>query len=204
LTRTDLDPTQRHGLLTQASFLAAHADQLETSVVGRGRYLREQVLCGPVPPPPGDFKFNEKVITDDMTAREKFTEHAKNPACSSCHSLFDGIGFALENYDAAGQFRLKDKNKMIDPTGKLDLPLGGQIEFANFIDMIDQIAKGPDAYGCFAEQYLQYTSGKVELGDCERAEIAKAFADSGYKLDELALAVVRSPRFVTRRNQEAP
>jgi hypothetical protein len=200
LARTDLDPAQRRGLFTQAGFLAAHADQLETSVVGRGRYIREEVLCAPVPPPPGDFKFNEKVITDDMTAREKFMEHAKNPACSSCHALFDSIGFALENYDAAGQWRLKEKNKMIDPSGVLQVPSGGEIKFDNFVDMIDQIAKGPDAYACFAGQYLQYATGKTKLDDCERAEIGKAFKDAGYKLDELALAVVTSPRFVTRRN----
>lgn len=200
LTRTELDQTQRRGLFTQASFLAAHADQLDTSVVGRGRYLREAVLCAPVPPPPGDFKFNEKVITDDMTAREKFMEHAKNPACASCHALFDVIGFALENYDAAGQWRTKDKNKTIDASGTLPLPSGGEIHFDNFVDMIDQFAKGQDTYDCFAQQYLQYLSGKVSLDNCERAEIAKAFKDSGYKLDELALAIVTSPRFVTRRN----
>jgi hypothetical protein len=200
LAKTDLDATQRRGIFTQAGFLAAHADQLETSVVGRGRYLREQVLCGPVPPPPGDFKFNEKVITDDMTAREKFTEHAKNPACSSCHSLFDGIGFALENYDAAGQYRQKDKNKVIDASGTLALPMGGEISFKNFVDMIDQIATGPDAYACFAGQYLQYTSGKTKLDECERAEIGKAFADADYRIDDLALAIVTSPRFLTRRN----
>jgi hypothetical protein len=200
LTRTDLDPSQRRGLFTQASFLAAHADQIDTAVVGRGRYIRESLLCAPVPPPPGNFKFDEKVITDDMTAREKFTEHAKNPACSSCHSLFDSIGFALENYDAAGQYRLKDKNKMIDPSGVLPLPSGGEIKFANFVDMIDQIAKGNDAYSCFAGQYLQYSSGKVALDDCETADIARSFKDANYKLDELALAIVTSPRFVTRKN----
>jgi hypothetical protein len=200
LTRTDLDRTQRRGLLTQSSFLASHADATDTSVVGRGRYIREAVLCSPVPPPPGDFKFNEKVITEDMTAREKFTEHAKNPACSSCHALFDVIGFALENYDAVGQFRKLDKGKTIDPSGVLPLPSGGEIKFANFVDMIDQLAKGKDAYDCFAGQYLMYTSGKVKLTDCERAEIAKVFEESGYKLDALALSIITSPRFATRKN----
>jgi hypothetical protein len=198
--KTELDPAQRRGLLTQASFLAAHADQDDTSVVGRGRYLREQVLCAPVPPPPGDFKFDEKKITDDMTAREKFTEHAKNPACSSCHQLFDVIGFALENYDAAGQYRKTDKGKTIDPSGTLPLPSGGQAQFSNFIDLIDQLAKGPDVYDCFAGQYLQYVSGKVKLADCERAEIARTFAASGYKLDQLAISIITSPSFVTRKN----
>jgi len=127
-------------------------------------------------------------------------EHAKNPACSSCHALFDSIGFALENYDAAGQYRTKDKGKMIDPSGVLPLPNGSEVRFANFVDLIDQLAKGPDAYACFASQYLQYASGRLKLDDCERAEIARVFAASGYRLDELALAIVTSPRFVTRRN----
>jgi hypothetical protein len=200
LTRTELDKTQRRGIFTQAGFLAAHAEPINTSVVGRGRYLREQVLCAPVPPPPGDFKFDEKVITDDMTAREKFAVHSKNPACASCHALFDVIGFALESYDAVGQFRTKDKGKPIDPSGVLPLPNGGEIRFTSFVDMLDQIAAGPDAYGCFASQYLQYLSGKVRLDDCEREEITRAFAASGYRLDELAMAIVTSPRFVTRRN----
>lgn len=200
LTRTDLDPTQRRGLFTQAGFLAAHAEPVNTSVVGRGRYIREQVLCAPVPPPPGDFKFDEKIITDDMTAREKFNVHSKNPACAGCHQLFDSIGFALENYDAAGQYRTKEHGKTIDPSGTLPLPSGEELRFANFIDMIDQLAKGRDAYDCFASQYLQYATGKVKLDDCEREELGKAFAASGYRLDELALAIITSPRFVTRRN----
>jgi hypothetical protein len=200
LTRTELDPAQRRGILTQAGFLASHAEEAATSVVGRGRFIREQVLCGPVPPPPGDFVFNEKVITEDMTAREKFNEHSKNPACSGCHALFDVIGFALENYDAVGQYRTTEHGKTIDPSGVLPLPSGKDLHFANLVDMIDQLSKGTDAYDCFASQYLQYVSGKVKLDDCERAEIAKTFAASGYRLDELALAIVTSPRFVTRRN----
>ena len=86
-------------------------------MVNRGRFIREEILCSPVPPPPGDFKFDEKIITEDMTAREKFEEHAKNPACGGCHELFDGLGFALENYDAIGQYRTTEKGKTIDPSG---------------------------------------------------------------------------------------
>jgi hypothetical protein len=64
--------------------------------------VREQVLCGEVPPPPDEFKFDDSKITDDMTAREKFVLHTRSSFCARCHALFDGIGFALENYDAIG------------------------------------------------------------------------------------------------------
>ncbi len=198
--KTDLDPAQRRGLLTQTGFLASHAEPALTSPVSRGRFMREQVLCAYVPPPPGDFKFDEKIITDDMTAREKLTVHSKNPMCAACHSLFDGIGFALENYDALGQWRTTDKGKTIDPSGDLSLPTGTSIHFSNFIDMVDQLAKAPDPYDCFSTQFLAYATGQLKVDDCEREAFAKAFADAGYRLDALALAVVGSPGFAIRKN----
>jgi hypothetical protein len=200
LTKTDLDPAQRRGLLTQASFLGAHAEPINTSVVNRGRFIREEVLCSDVPPPPAAFKFDEKNITEDMTAREKFVEHSKNPACKGCHVMFDTIGFALENYDAVGRWRTTEKGKTIDPSGNIPMPSGGELAFTNFVDLIDKLGKGTDAYDCFSSQFLQYVSGRVKLDDCERANLARTFADSGYKLDALVMAIVKSPSFSTRTN----
>jgi hypothetical protein len=197
--RTELDPAQRRGLLTQPGFLASHAEPAVTSVVNRGRFMREEVLCAEVPPPPGDFKFDDKVITEDMTAREKLTVHSTNPMCAACHTLFDGIGFALENYDALGQWRDKEKNKPIDASGKLTVPSGADLTFRNFIELIDQLSRGPDVYQCFSSQYLQYATGRVKLDSCEQENVARAFADSGYRLDALVLAVVGSPSFLVRK-----
>jgi hypothetical protein len=199
MARVELDRAQRRGLLTQASFLGAHAEPVNTSVVNRGRFLREEILCDDVPPPPGDFRFDEKVITEDMTAREKFAVHSKNPSCAACHRLFDVLGFALENYDAIGQWRTTDKNKTIDASGTVPLPSGSDVQFTNFVDLVDQLAKAPDAYGCFAAQYLQYTNGLVKLDSCEKERVQTAFAASGYQLDALVAAVVSSPTFINRR-----
>jgi hypothetical protein len=200
LVKTDLDPAQRRGLLTQGSFLGAHAEPINTSVVNRGRFIREEIICSDVPPPPAAFKFDEKNITEDMTAREKFVEHSKNPACKGCHVMFDTIGFAVENYDAIGRWRTMEKGKVIDPSGSIPMPSGGDLAFSNFVDLIDKLGKGTDAYDCFSSQFLQYTSGRVRLDDCERANLARTFADSGYKLDALVAAIVTSPTFFTRTN----
>jgi hypothetical protein len=200
LTKTDLDPAQRRGLLTQASFLGAHAEPINTSVVNRGRFIREEILCSDVPPPPAAFKFDEKNITEDMTAREKFVEHSKNPACKGCHVMFDTIGFAVENYDAVGKWRTTEKGKTIDPSGNIPLPSGGELAFTNFVDFIDKLGKGTDTYDCFSSQFLQYVTGRVKLDDCERPNLARAFADSGYKFDALVTAIVKSPSFTTRTN----
>jgi hypothetical protein len=202
LTRTELDPAQRRGLLTEAAFLAAHADADVTRPVDRGKFVREEILCSDVPPPPDAFKFDPTVITDDMTGREKLTAHAKNPFCARCHALFDGIGFALESYDAVGQWRATDKGKPIDPSGTLPFPDGSEVRFANFVELVDQLVARPEPYACFASRYLGYASGRRadRLGRCEKARLAETFARSGYRLDALVLAVVESPSFALRRN----
>jgi hypothetical protein len=202
LAKVDLDPKRRRGLLTSGAFLAAHAGGDATKVVDRGAFLREEFLCAEVPAPPQNFKFEDAAITEDMTAREKLTIHAKNPACGSCHHLFDGIGFALENYDAVGRFRDTEHGKMIDPTGVLPLPEGGDITFSNFVDLVDQLAKKPDIYNCFATQYLSYATGRGmrDIDSCERANLLATFAQSGYRVDGLVVGLVTSTAFTTRRN----
>jgi hypothetical protein len=196
-----LDPTERRGILTQGAFLAAHASSDTPNLVGRGSFVREQVLCGEVPPPPDDFKFDEAKITEDMTAREKFTLHTTNPFCSRCHALFDGIGFALESYDAIGRFRRTDKDKPIDPSGTLKLPGREDLRFANFIELVERLADLPETGNCFSLQYLSYATGRRpgEVSACEAKSLARSFAASGQRLDELILAVAASPGFALRR-----
>ena len=200
LARTELDASQRKGLLTQAVFMAAHADADSTRLVDRGRFIREEVLCLEVPKPPAQFMFTDPKITEDMTAREKLQVHAENPACAVCHQLFDAIGFAMENYDPVGQFRTTEKGKKIDPSGVTPLPGDRQLKFANFVQLVDQMAELPEPYDCFATRYLEYATGRHEVSDCERAPLAKLFKESGHKVDALVLAVVGSPGFLARKN----
>jgi hypothetical protein len=203
LTKVDLDPKQRRGLLTQAGFLAGHSYATSTGLVGRGRFFREAIMCAPVPAPPGNFMFDPTVITDDMTERQKFEVHRKNPACATCHALFDPIGIAVENYDPIGRYRTMDKGKVIDPSGKIPLADGmTMVTFTNYVDLLTQLSERPDVYNCFASQYLEYATGRrpEQLDLCDAQTAAKAFGASGYKIEDLLLAVVGLPSFVTRRN----
>jgi hypothetical protein len=202
LTKVELDHARRRGILTSGAFLAAHADSDATKVVDRGSFFREQILCADVPPPPQDFKFEDPNITEDMTAREKLLAHAKNPACKTCHELFDGIGFALENYDPVGAFRTMDRTKVIDPSGTTPLELSGDVSFANFVELVDKVAKLPEPYACFSQQYLSYSTGlgASQLDSCQRDGLAASFAASGYRVDALVRAVLTSSAFTTRQN----
>jgi hypothetical protein len=204
LTKTNINAAQRRGLLTMGAFISAHSDGDDTGLVSRGRYFREEILCDSVPPPnPKDAVFDPSKITPDMTNRERLTAHTTNPVCGACHKLFDGIGFAMENYDPVGQYRTTDKNKTIDPTGTLPLPSGtATLEFKNFVDLIDQLSATPDLYSCFSNQYLSYSTGRAagDLSACESKLVSDEFVKSGYKVDTLVMSVVNSPSFMARKN----
>jgi hypothetical protein len=203
LRQQALDSSQRRGIFTHGAFLAAHASSDTPKLVARGSLVREQVLCGEVPPPPDEFKFDDSKITEDMTAREKFVLHTRSSFCARCHALFDGIGFALESYDAIGRFRRTDKDKPIDPSGTLTVAPGRpELRFTNFIDLVGQLADLPETGACFSLQYLTFATGRTmpEVNACEARALARTFANSGNRLDALMLAVVDSPAFVMRRN----
>jgi hypothetical protein len=204
LVRRDLDRAQRRGVISMAPFLWGKSHASETNLVGRGAYFRAELLCHRVPlpaggVPPGAF------APPNSTGRQKFEIHSTG-GCASCHQLFDGIGFALENYDPIGRFRTTEYGQMIDPTGTLPLPSENNalpgMAFSNFVDLVDKLAEKPDLYGCFAQQYTSYAAGRdlPEIDACEKKAIADQFAQANYKIDELMLAVVGSPNFVDRKN----
>ena len=43
--------------------------------------------------------------------------HRADAVCAGCHKVMDPIGFALENFDAIGQWRASDDGAKIDPSG---------------------------------------------------------------------------------------
>ena len=208
LQKKDMDPSQRRGILTQASFMWGHANPDGTHPVERGRYFREEVLCEGVPDPPPTVIVDPKFGDATLTARERLAIHLGEPACAACHQLIDGLGLAMENYDGIGRYRTEEVvqggvAKPIDATGSVPLPSDGTVlEFKNLIDLVDQLAQKPDIYSCFASQYMDYVTGRRpgELDTCERKLITDAFAESGFRMDTLVLNVVGSPSFSARRN----
>jgi Protein of unknown function (DUF1592)/Protein of unknown function (DUF1588)/Protein of unknown function (DUF1595)/Protein of unknown function (DUF1585)/Protein of unknown function (DUF1587) len=205
MVRRALDPNQRLGVTSMAPFLWGHSNAEDTNLVGRGAYFRNEVLCNRVSLPPGGVPASAQFAPPNATGRQKLSIHS-SPACAGCHSLFDGIGFALENYDPIGRWRTTDQSQMIDPTGTLPLPSEGNaapgIAFSSYTDMVRKLAEKPDLYSCFATQYASYVYGRdiPEIDSCERATIVQQFTKADYKIDQLTLSVVGSPTFTDRQN----
>ncbi len=113
--------SHRGGLLGMSAVLEISSHPHRTSPVLRGKWLLEAVLGTPPPPPPPNVpKLDEtKVAATPATLREQLAQHRDNPACASCHSRIDPLGFALENFDVLGRWRTEVAGKPIDARGEL-------------------------------------------------------------------------------------
>jgi hypothetical protein len=110
--------SNRGGLLGMAAVLAVSSHPHRTSPVLRGKWILEAMLGTPPPPPPPGVPELE-AVKGATTLREKLAQHRANPACASCHSRIDPLGFALENYDVIGRWRTEESGQPIDARGEL-------------------------------------------------------------------------------------
>ena len=208
MQKKELPAGQRRGILTQAGFMWGHANPDGTHPVERGRYFREEILCEGVPDPGPNVIIAPEFGDDSLTARERLAVHLKEPACAACHSLIDGLGLSMENYDGIGRFRTEEPvkglpPKPIDASGTVPLPSDGTVlKFNNLIELIDQLAVKKDVYNCFASQYLDYATGRRpgEINACEKKLVTDDFEKNGYNVDSLVLSVIASPSFTARKN----
>ncbi len=115
--RVELDPSQRLGIMTLAPILGLNAKANMTDPVHRGIFVREKLLCMPLPAPPPNVPVVAPDPDSSLTTRERFKEHSSNPVCGGCHRLVDPIGFGLENFDELGMWRTEEKSKTIDASG---------------------------------------------------------------------------------------
>ena len=106
MRRVDLpDWSPYGGLLTQASVLKVTANGTTTSPVTRGVWVLERILGEVPPPPPKSVPAIEPDIRGATTIRAILAKHTEVDSCAACHTHFDPLGFALENFDVMGAWR---------------------------------------------------------------------------------------------------
>ena len=102
-----LSETPRRGLLSQLRLLVATGDS--TSVVSRGKFVADHLLCSePLPPPPDALDENgepESIIPEGLSVKQKVEFHRSNAECASCHYIMDAVGISLEGFDVVGMSR---------------------------------------------------------------------------------------------------
>ena len=196
--RVELDGEQRSGIVTQASILSISSYATRTSPVLRGKWVLDTLL-GTAPPHPLDGipPLTEKDLGTAASIRQRLEQHRADPSCAACHNAMDPIGFGLENYDAAGQWRIKDGNFDIDNSGTL--PNGRSFVGAQALKEVLKADAGLFARN-FTEKLLTYALGRG-LERSDRAvvdQISRDLAADSYRFVTLVNQIVNSRPFKMR------
>jgi hypothetical protein len=203
--RVELAQSARWGLLGKGAVLMAAAYPNRTSPVLRGAFVLKHIQGVPPAMPPSDLTvptLDEKDIgtTRALTVREMIAKHRANPVCASCHAVMDPLGLALENFDATGMWRDRDRyaGAVIDASGVL--PDGTAINGPD--DLRQALLRRPGQFAqTFTEGLLMYATGrKLEHYDMPTVRrLVREAARVDYRFSTLVQGVVRSEQFRMRR-----
>ena len=164
----------RGGLLTMGSVLKVTADGFDTSPILRGAWISKNIAGNTLSPPPESVKAIEPERGEATTLREQIEQHKNNKTCYACHKSIDPYGFALESFDATGQWRTKYRVKKLHK-GTFQFRLQGYYQLAGEVDPSGEIDKTgfEDVFGLkkillsdhkkiaynFAKKFFEYANG---------------------------------------------
>jgi mono/diheme cytochrome c family protein len=200
--RVTLADENRWGLLGKASVLAVTSYPTRTSPTVRGKWLLENILAAPVPPPPPNVNtaLEEDKTGKPASIREMLERHRSNVACASCHSRMDPLGFSLENFDAVGQWRATDAEAPIDASGVLldGTAVNGPASLRTAL-----VAQKEQFVKAVIGKLLTYSIGReMEYADGPAIRsIARAAAAGDYRWSSAIVAIVNSVPFQMRRSR---
>jgi hypothetical protein len=191
---------ERAGLLTQAGAMATFAKENDTDVVGRGKFIREMLLCQPLPPPPANVNAVPPPPDGKHTQRERMAQHSADATCAGCHSLMDPLGLAFEKYDGVGKYRTMDVGQVLDTSGKLNGAEPEGAAFRDAVELMGVLAKSPTVKKCFIETAFRYAHGREAgtIDACALQRLETRFGSSGGDMIDLAVAMTTDENFFQR------
>jgi mono/diheme cytochrome c family protein len=203
----------RGGLLGMAAILFMGGNGERTSPVERGAWVLRKLLNDPPPPAPANVPAITRLAGQVLTTRERLLAHQEDPQCASCHRKIDPIGFGLENFDAAGQWRTEDSYTAIDAAGKPDPkskktwtidPAAAVYKgpaFQDYFGLRDIVASKSEAFARgYSTALIEFALGR-SIGFRDEPLIDDMLRDSGKKnlaVREFIHTLVRSEEFHTK------
>jgi len=194
----------RRGLLGQGSILTDTSRPNRTSPVLRGKWILENIFGAPPPPPPSNVPDlpEEKDPKKVLPMREQMARHRANPVCAGCHAQMDQLGFALENFDAIGEWRSTySSGAPVDAAAKLPdgTTFNGPAELRQVL-----LQHSDQFYTTVTEKLLTYALGRgLEASDAPAVrQIKREAGADDYRFDALIEGIVRSVPFQMRMAQK--
>jgi hypothetical protein len=165
-------------------------------------FLIRYVLGRTLRPPNAAFTPLSAELHPKLTTRERIELQTGEKNCQVCHQKINGLGFTLENFDAVGRYRLKEKDREINAKGGYTtrddkfVALNGPRQLADFLTNSD------DAHRAFVHRTFQYfvKQPPAAFGKDTLDELTRKFKESGFHIRKLVveIAVVAATQEIDR------
>ncbi len=213
----------RPGILTRAAFLATGT--ANTRPIMKGVFIRTNVLCDEIPPPPPNAAAFPPELSPDLTTREvveALTEGDTNAGCAACHQTFiNPLGFATEGFDSLGRARSEQRlfdadgvtlgSKSVETRAIPQVTIGDQTEVSGAAELMQAIASSGKLEACFARHYFRFTFGRFENlaeDECVLEQMRKSLLETGSIADMLRAVALseafRSKTLVPSSTEDSP
>jgi len=196
--RVPITDDARRGLLGQGSILSLTSVATRTAPVIRGKWVLTNLLgIPPNPPPPDVPALKDNPTGAALSMRERMAQHRASPQCAGCHRVMDPIGFSLENFDAVGQWRVKDGHASIDARDTVydGTKIDGAAGLRNFL-----LSRQSVVVQTMTEKLLGYSLGRA-LGYYDMPAVRTILRDASRqdnRFSSIVMGIVNSAPFEMR------
>jgi hypothetical protein len=210
--RTSLGSTPRRGVMNQAAFLSVFAHASESAPVLRGVAIMRQIACMPLASPTElNIDVTPPAFDATKTTRQRFTVHATDTLCASCHGSIDAFGFAFEAYDGMGAARPAAGGHATEnglPVDTSAVITGTDFDgtYADSNALATAMSNSAQVRTCLARQIFRSSTGRsddsVKGSEDAFVQFWKQLpAAQQSSVLETMVAYVKNPTFIRRRPQ---
>lgn len=191
---TEFEPDQRSGVVTHPFLLTSLAYDRTSSPIHRGVFLSRGILGRSLKPPSDSVSPAAPDLEPHLTTRQRVGKQTSPAMCASCHTMINGLGFTLENFDAVGRFRSSEKNQSVDATGRYRQRLGDVVDFNGPTQMVDFLTNSHETHRSVVRQLFHFMVQQPILayGSDSIHQFAETFSESDLNLKSLALQIAVS------------
>ena len=191
-------PEERAGVLTHPYLLASFAYLDASSPIHRGVLIARNLLGRMLQPPPEAFTPIPATLHPKLTTRQRVALQTRPPACMSCHTMINPLGFTLEKFDAIGKLRARENGRPVDSTGSYETRSGKVVKFNGVRDLARFLADSEESHAAFVEKLFHHTVkqpvrayGPQALGNLQTAFTANQCSIRKQMVEIMAISALK-------------
>jgi hypothetical protein len=191
------EPDARSGILSHPFLMSGFAYHDLSSPIHRGVFISRSILGRSLKPPAEAITPVPPDLHPNLTTRERVALQTNPVACRSCHEMINPLGFALENFDAAGRFRQKEQNRDIDAAGSYLQQSGELAKFSGAKELGEFLAGSDEVHLAFVEQLFQHVVKQPiqAYGSGQKENLRNLFSQSGFNVNALLAEIATVAAF---------